>query len=342
MKIIIFDKMKDEKTKPIDVVISWVDGNDGRLIKKRINYLRSNLNDIPPGAQPTRFSSLDEINYCLISILKFASFVRKIFIVTDEQIPSIHKIVKKYYPERITDIKIIDHKHIFRDFEDFLPTFNSICISNMLWRINGLSDHFIYFNDDVFLTRKISPEVWFKKGRPVLRGNWVFPPFERMIWDQIKTYYFKLTLGINKEKTPSFQINQWNAAQLLKFKFRYLKSSHTPLAIDKKVLENYFTNNKKILKENLKFRFRNYKQYNTVALANHLEYKTGNKNLSKSQAVYMRPYNRGEKYITRKFKQCEKNQNNLFLCIQSLDLATQKEQQLIFKKLNSLLDIQIN
>ena len=191
---------------------------------------------------------------------------KKIFIVTDEQTPSIHEIVKKYYPKRISDIEIIDHKHIFRDYEDFLPTFNSICISNMLWRIEGLSDHFVYFNDDVFLTRKILPEVWFKKARPVLRGNWVFPPFERLIWDKFRVNYHKLRFGKNKEKTPSFQINQWNAAQLLKFKFRYLKSSHTPLAIDKKVLENYFTNNKKILKENLKFRFRNYKQYNTVAL----------------------------------------------------------------------------
>lgn len=274
--------------------------------------------------------------------MKFASFVRKIFIVTDEQTPSINEIVKKYFPKRISDIEIIDHKHIFRDYEDFLPTFNSICISNMLWRIEGLSDHFVYFNDDVFLTRKISPEVWFKKERPVLRVNWVFPPFERLIWDKLRVNYHKIRFGINKEKPPSFQINQWNAAQLLKFKFRYLKSSHTPLAMNKKVLENYFTKNKNILKENLKFRFRNYKQFNTVALANHLEYITGNKNLSKSQAVYMKPYNRGEKYITRKFKQCKQSQNNLFLCIQSLDLATQKEQQLIFKQLNSLLGIQIN
>ena len=334
--------MNYKKNNPIDVVIAWVDGSDNFLIKKRKNYLKSNLNEIPPGAKSTRFSSLNEINYCLISILKFASFVRKIFIVTDEQTPSIHEIVKKYYPKRISDIEIIDHKHIFRDYEDFLPTFNSICISNMLWRIEGLSDHFVYFNDDVFLTREISPEVWFKKARPVLRVNWVFPPFERLIWDKLRVNYHKIRFGINKEKPPSFQINQWNAAQLLKFKFRYLKSSHTPLAMDKKVLENYFTNNKKILKENLKFRFRNYKQFNTVALANHLEYKTGNKNLSKSQAVYMRPHNRGEKYIIRKFKQCKQSQNNLFLCIQSLDLATQKEQQLIFKKLNSLLDIQIN
>ena len=334
--------MNYKKNNPIDVVIAWVDGSDNFLIKKRKNYLKSNLSEIPPGAQSTRFSSLNEINYCLISILKFASFVRKIFIVTDEQTPSINEIVKKYFPKRISDIEIIDHKHIFRDYEDFLPTFNSICISNMLWRIEGLSDHFVYFNDDVFLTRKISPEVWFKKARPVLRGNWVFPPFERLIWDKLRVNYHKIRFGINKEKTPSFQINQWNAAQLLKFKFRYLKSSHTPLAMNKKVLENYFTKNKNILKENLKFRFRNYKQFNTVALANHLEYITGNKNLSKSQAVYMKPYNRGEKYITRKFKQCKQSQNNLFLCIQSLDLATQKEQQLIFKQLNSLLDIQIN
>ena len=334
--------MNYKKNNPIDVVIAWVDGSDNFLIKKRKNYLKSNLNEIPPGAQSTRFSSLNEINYCLISILKFASFVRKIFIVTDEQTPSINEIVKKYFPKRISDIEIIDHKHIFRDYEDFLPTFNSICISNMLWRIEGLSDHFVYFNDDVFLTRKISPEVWFKKERPVLRGNWVFPPFERLIWDKLRVNYHKIRFGINKEKPPSFQINQWNAAQLLKFKFRYLKSSHTPLAMNKKVLENYFTKNKNILKENLKFRFRNYKQFNTVALANHLEYITGNKNLSKSQAVYMKPYNRGEKYITRKFKQCKQSQNNLFLCIQSLDLATQKEQQLIFKQLNSLLGIQIN
>ena len=334
--------MNYKENNPIDVVIAWVDGSDNFLIKKRKNYLKSNLSEIPPGAQSTRFSSLNEINYCLISILKFASFVRKIFIVTDEQTPSINEIVKKYFPKRISDIEIIDHKHIFRDYEDFLPTFNSICISNMLWRIEGLSDHFVYFNDDVFLTRKISPEVWFKKERPVLRGNWVFPPFERLIWDKLRVNYHKIRFGINKEKPPSFQINQWNAAQLLKFKFRYLKSSHTPLAMNKKVLENYFTKNKNILKENLKFRFRNYKQFNTVALANHLEYITGNKNLSKSQAVYMKPHNRGEKYITRKFKQCKQSQNNLFLCIQSLDLATQKEQQLIFKQLNSLLGIQIN
>lgn len=334
--------MKYETKKPTDVVIAWVDGNDQTLSKKREKYLNSNTKMVPSGAEKTRFSSLNEINYCVVSILKFASFVRKIFIVTDQQVPGIQNIVKQYYPDRIPDIKIIDHKEIFIGLEDFLPTFNSICISNMIWRIDDLSDQFVYFNDDIFLLRKISPEVWFKKGYPVLRAKWSFPPFERLIWDELKVNFQKIILRNIKEKNPSFQINQWNAAKLINFKFRYLKSSHTPLPIDKRLLEDYFNNNIEVFKENLKYKFRNYKQFNTVSLANHLEYKRGNKNFTKSQVVYMKPSNKGEKYIIRKFRKCEQNQNNLFLCLQSLDLATQTEQQLIFKKMNSLLEIQIN
>ncbi|GIS21559.1 MAG: hypothetical protein CM15mP122_0650 [Bacteroidota bacterium] len=35
-------------------------------------------------------------------------------------------------------------------------------------------------------------------------------------------------MGVEKEKTPSFQINQWNAAKLLGFNFRFLMSGHIP------------------------------------------------------------------------------------------------------------------
>jgi predicted NAD/FAD-dependent oxidoreductase len=35
----------------------------------------------------------------------------------------------------------------------------------MLWRIKGLSNQFVYFNDDIFLLRKITPTDWFIKGR---------------------------------------------------------------------------------------------------------------------------------------------------------------------------------
>ncbi|MCK7538203.1 MAG: hypothetical protein MZV63_48255 [Marinilabiliales bacterium] len=55
-----------------------------------------------------------------------------------------------------------------RDTRNYLPTFNSISIANMIWRIKGLSENFVYFNDDTFLMREYKPEDWFPDGRPLL------------------------------------------------------------------------------------------------------------------------------------------------------------------------------
>ena len=332
--------MKENST-PIDIVIAWVDGSDPELHKKRLKYLDSNEKDLIPGANPTRFHSLNEISYCVLSILKFAPFVRKIFIVTDKQNPNIDSVVRQYFPERVYDIQIVDHSEIFEGFEDYLPTFNSICISNMLWRIKGLSNQFVYFNDDVFLVKHLKPSVWFQNNRPVLRGKWMFPPYERLIRDGLKSFFQSTILGKQTKRVSSFQVNQWNAALLHGFKFRYFLSGHTPLALDKKRLKDYFTLHPEILKENLKYRFRKYSQFNTVALANHLEYINGNGNLVSSQAIYAQPNNRKGNYLDRKFKQSE-SEDILFLCIQSLELASKADQEKVFKNLNRILEVQIS
>ena len=336
----IFDLLMDSTKAPIDIVVAWVDGADPILYKKRLGYLKREEKE-HPGAAATRFHSLDEVHFCVLSILKFAPFVRKIFIVTDQQDPKVHKTVKKYFPNRISDIRIVDHTEIFEGYESYLPTFNSICISNMLWRIKGLADQFVYFNDDIFLTRPVRPEVWFKNGRPVLRGKWVFPPYERLLWDGIKARIQKTFLGQTQERVSSFQVNQWNAAHKLGFTYRYFRSGHTPLALNKQTLKTFFESQPHILKENIKHRFRNYDQFNTVALANHLEYTNGNRNFASSQAVYMQPHQRSDDYVDRKFTQCELDKNILFLCVQSLDLASITDQENVFKRLNELLETQL-
>ncbi|MDE8160206.1 capsule biosynthesis protein CapK, partial [Erysipelothrix rhusiopathiae] len=33
-------------------------------------------------------------------------------------------------------------------------------------RIEGLSEHFVYFNDDMFLNKPVTPEDFFKEGLP--------------------------------------------------------------------------------------------------------------------------------------------------------------------------------
>ena len=54
-------------------------------------------------------------------------------------------------------IEIVDHRAIFPD-RRFLPTFNSCVIETFLHRIPGLSSHYLYFNDDMFLGRPVVPE----------------------------------------------------------------------------------------------------------------------------------------------------------------------------------------
>ena len=333
--------MENKKSPKIDAVIAWVDGSDPALIKRQQKYLKFELNKNPPGAEKTRFNSLNEIKYCLISILKFAPYLRKIFIVTDQQDPNIYPLVQKYFPKRISDIHIVDHLEIFQGFESFLPTFNSICISNMLWKIKGLSDKFIYFNDDVFIVRPTNPSTFFKNNRPVLRGKWRLPPYERILWDKTKYFFKKLFMGVEKEKTPSFQINQWNAAKLLGFNFRFLMSGHIPLALNKKKLEEFFTDNPEILKQNIVYRFRSYNQFNTVSLANHIEYNKGNLNVVTSNGLYLKPYKRNDNYILKKFLNYQKDKEILFLCIQSLDLASKSIQHLVQKKMNEILEVNL-
>ena len=333
--------MENKNSPKIDAVIAWVDGSDPALIKRQQKYLKSELNKNPPGAEKTRFNSLNEIKYCLISILKFAPYLRKIFIVTDQQDPNIYPLVQKYFPKRISDIHIVDHQEIFQGFESFLPTFNSICISNMLWKIKGLSDQFIYFNDDVFIVRPTNPSTFFKNNKPVLRGKWRLPPYERILWDKSKYFFEKLFMGVAKEKTPSFQINQWNAAKLLGFNFRFLMSGHIPLALNKKKLEEFFTDNPEILKQNIVYRFRSYNQFNTVSLANHIEYNKGNLNVVTSNGLYLKPYKRNDNYILKKFLNYQKDKEILFLCVQSLDLASKSIQHLVQKKMNEILEVNL-
>ena len=49
------------------------------------------------------------------------------------------------------NVRLVDHREIFRGHKELLPTFNSLAIESMVWRIKGLAERFLYFNDDVML-----------------------------------------------------------------------------------------------------------------------------------------------------------------------------------------------
>lgn len=123
----------------IDIVYTWVDGNDENWIKKKNKY-SSNRNKIDDA---TRFTSIDELKYSLRSVYKYANWVNNIYIVVDDdQKP---KWLNLKHPK----IHLIKHSQIFPDIND-LPTFNSQSIECHLHRIPKLSEYFIYLNDDMF------------------------------------------------------------------------------------------------------------------------------------------------------------------------------------------------
>ncbi len=334
------DKSLIKNKIPIDVVIPWVNGNDSKHKKKINSYL--NDKDIAriPGAYNTRFVSVNEIKYCILSILKFAPFVRNIFIVTDSQNPNVEKYIKNSFPDRLNSIQIVDHKEIFEGFEQFLPTFNSRTIDRLLWRIKGLSNYYVYFNDDIFLIRNVKPEDWFRNRRPVMRGSWKFRPWLRILGNEcfkhIQKIYSKYdTINLN----PSFYLSQWWSAEILSFKFRFFRSEHTPHPIDRNRLKNYFKKHNNLLLKDMVFKFRNYNQYNTVALANHLEIYEENFFFAPIQTIYFKPVNRKKNYVSKKIKLCTINNAIKFICIQSLDLAKREDQEKIFNWMDDILNL---
>lgn len=140
---------------PIDAVITWVDGDDSKWKAEKDLYSNNvdSLNGEGRANKDERFRNRNELKYLLRSIEMFAPFIRNIFIVTCGQIPG-------WLDINNDKIKLIDHKDIYKN-KDALPTFNSSSIETQLHHIDGLSEHFLYFNDDFMLTDFCTPNDFF-------------------------------------------------------------------------------------------------------------------------------------------------------------------------------------
>jgi len=319
---------------PIDVVILWVDGNDS-LHREKMNPYLSNEQQLNDKNFRTRFDQVEEIEYAIKSILKFAPFARKIFLVTDNQIPNFLK--NKKGNGAFEKVEIVDHTVIFKGFEAFLPTFNCLPIETMLTNIPDLSEHFIYFNDDLFLIKETKPSDFFINKNPILRGKW--SRFNTKIW--YKLVYGKIIKLIGKKaknETYGYKIGQQNIASKLGFK-KYFKFDHTPAPLRKSTLENYFNENPEMRELNIKHKFRHPKQFTLQGLANHLEIQNKTCVLkNKYQLEYFGSYKKPLIWYKFHLFLSDRNKNRLFMCLQSLDLCPQQKLNFFFDWMNAKLN----
>jgi hypothetical protein len=140
---------------PIDVVYTWVDGSDLAWAERKQAAL-AELGVVTEDAATSaaRFRNRDELRYSLRSLDMYAPWVRTIHLVTDRQVPS---WLDTSHPR----IRVVDHTDIFGS-AGRLPTYNSHAIESRLHHIEGLAEHFLYFNDDVFVGRPVRPELFFE------------------------------------------------------------------------------------------------------------------------------------------------------------------------------------
>ena len=136
---------------PIDFVILWVDDSDPEWRELRKRYAPKDHFLVDDGE--ARYRDWETLRYWFRGVEKFAPWVNKIYFVTCGHVPSWLN----------TDAeKLVHVRHSDYIPADYLPTFSSHPIELFVNRIPELSEHFVYFNDDMFILRSIPKELFYR------------------------------------------------------------------------------------------------------------------------------------------------------------------------------------
>lgn len=135
----------------IDFVLMWVDGSDPAWLAEKNAYC-------PQGdARAQRYRDWELLCYWFRGVERFAPWVRRIHFVTWGHLPP---WLRRDHPK----LHIVKHADYMPAYA--LPTFSSRPLEINFHRIPGLSEHFVYFNDDFLLINRTKPTDFFVNGLP--------------------------------------------------------------------------------------------------------------------------------------------------------------------------------
>lgn len=194
---------------PIDFVVTWLDSSDPIWQKEYNKYKGINIEG---DASASRFRDWDMFRYWFRAVEQYAPWVNKVYLITNGTFP---KWINENHP------KLVLVKHTDYIDRKFLPTFNSCTIELNMHKIEGLSEHFVYFNDDCYLNGSISPEYYFKKGLPCDCNEETFfnvakyNPVDRFnIFISMFVDISVLNRHFNRKKCVSKSIRRWMGPHL--------------------------------------------------------------------------------------------------------------------------------
>lgn len=151
----------------IDFVVTWVDGSDPNwrsLMLQTREKFQSGIYKMAgkDANNEHRYKDTGLLRYWFRGVEKFAPWVNKIYFVTCGQKP-------EWLDGNNPKLVLVNHEDYIP--HEWLPTFCSDVIELNLHRIKDLSEHFVLFNDDIFLIKPVSQKLYFKNDKPVLPCN---------------------------------------------------------------------------------------------------------------------------------------------------------------------------
>ncbi len=139
---------------PIDFVVTWVDGSDPNWRARKRKYESTFATSENNMNSDKAYREWGTFKYWFRGVEKFAPWVNKVYLVTDNQIPD-------WLDVDNSKLDVIDHKEIINN--DYLPVFSSNAIECNIHKIPNLSEYFVCFNDDMYLTAPVSPSDFFSE-----------------------------------------------------------------------------------------------------------------------------------------------------------------------------------
>lgn len=309
----------------IDAVLTWVDGNDPVLKAERRKYLTANkedtLNDI---AGRDRFIQSDEIRFAVASILRFAPYIGRIFIVTNGQDPDLGAFLTKNFPESEVEIRVINQNILFSGYEEYSPVFNSLAVEVLLYRIPDLSEEFVYMNDDFFFASPSKKEDLFSDGKVVCYSV----RYSALICKILRFIRMKK----RGHKRLTYKDTLLNGAELLGAEHLY-RLPHEPHPILKSLLEDYFKEHPEAVLRNVRHRFRDKEQFNVQGFFYLLAEKTGRfiHKSPKGRVLMIRKTSDKKNYLERKLRTADNSPRLMFGCVNALQDSSPKDKSLFEK-----------
>ena len=190
---------------PVDIVYLWCDESDRAWsAKKAETALRCGLTPGDKANASYRFASHDELRYSLRSVEESVPWIRKVFIVVDDDItPPAWLNVAAVELVRLSEIMPAK----------FLPCFSSDAMEHYIARIPGLAARFLYANDDTMFNGPVGKDFFYSRedGWPYFR----FGARRRSGWNRAVNADYYATLE--------------NAERLLRARFRMREGFGSPI-----------------------------------------------------------------------------------------------------------------